>query len=34
MLLAASGTVLASGLEFLIVDEEGRILIDHPFAVA
>jgi hypothetical protein len=34
MLLAGSETVLASGLEFLVVDEEGRILIDHPFAVA
>jgi hypothetical protein len=34
MLLADSETVLASGLEFLVVDEEGRIVIDHPFAVA
>jgi hypothetical protein len=34
MLLADSETVLASGLEFLIVDEDGRILVDHPFAVA
>jgi hypothetical protein len=32
MLLADSETVLASGLEFLIVDGDGRILIDHPFA--
>ena len=34
MLLAGSETVLASGLEFLIVDDEGRILVDHPFAAA
>jgi hypothetical protein len=34
MLLADSETVLASGLEFLIVDDEGRILVDHPFAPA
>jgi hypothetical protein len=34
MLLAGSETVLASGLEFLIVDDEGRILFDHPFAPA
>ena len=34
MLLADSETVLAGGLEFLIVDDEGRILADHPFAVA
>ncbi len=34
MLLADSDTVLASGLEFLIVDEDGRILSDHPFAPA
>jgi hypothetical protein len=34
MLLADSETVLASGLEFLIVDDNGRILADHPFAVA
>ena len=32
MLLADSETVLAGGLEFLIVDDDGRILIDHPFA--
>ena len=32
MLLADSETVLAGGLEFLIVDDEGRILVDHPFA--
>jgi hypothetical protein len=32
MLLAESETVLASGLEFLIVDKDGRILVDHPFA--
>jgi hypothetical protein len=32
MLLADSETVLASGLEFLIVDDNGRILINHPFA--
>ncbi|HEY1863217.1 MAG TPA: hypothetical protein VGG77_05895 [Roseiarcus sp.] len=32
MLLADSETVLASGLEFLVVDDDGRILIDHPFA--
>ena len=34
MLLTDSETVLASGLEFLIVDDDGRILADHPFAVA
>ena len=34
MLLADSETVLASGLEFLIVDDDGRILVDHPFAPA
>ena len=34
MLLAGSEAVLASGLEFLIVDDEGRILVDHPFAPA
>jgi hypothetical protein len=34
MLLADSETVLASGIEFLIVDDDGRILVDHPFAVA
>ena len=34
MLLAESETVLASGLEFLIVDDDGRILVDHPFAAA
>ncbi len=34
MVLAASETVLASGLEFLIVDDDGRILVDHPFAAA
>ncbi len=34
MLLADSETVLASGLEFLIVDDYGRILVDHPFAPA
>jgi hypothetical protein len=34
MLLADSDAVLASGLEFLIVDDEGRILVDHPFAPA
>jgi hypothetical protein len=34
MLLAESETVLASGLEFLIVDDDGRILADHPFAMA
>jgi hypothetical protein len=34
MLLAGSETVLASGLEFLIVDDEGRILVDHPFVPA
>ena len=33
MLLADSETVLASGLEFLIVDDDGRILVDHPFAL-
>ena len=34
MLLAESETVLAGGLEFLIVDDDGRILADHPFALA
>jgi hypothetical protein len=34
MLLTESETVLASGLEFLVVDNDGRILIDHPFASA
>jgi hypothetical protein len=34
MLLAESETVLAGGLEFLIVDDDGRILADHPFAHA
>ena len=34
MLLADSETVLAGGLEFLIVDDDGRILADHPFALA
>ena len=34
MLLADSETVLAGGLEFLIVDDDGRILVDHPFAAA
>jgi hypothetical protein len=32
--LADSETVLAGGLEFLIVDDDGRILADHPFAPA
>ena len=34
MLLTDSETVLASGLEFLIVDDDGQILVDHPFAPA
>ncbi|MGB7973375.1 MAG: hypothetical protein WCF81_03265 [Roseiarcus sp.] len=34
MLLADSETVPAGGLEFLIVDDNGRILADHPFAPA
>ena len=34
MLLADSEIVLAGGLEFLIVDDDGRILVDHPFAPA
>jgi hypothetical protein len=34
MLAPDSETVLASGLEFLIVDDEGRILLDHPFVPA
>jgi hypothetical protein len=34
MLLAGSETVLASGLEFLIVNEDGSILVDHPFVPA
>jgi hypothetical protein len=29
-----SETVLESGLEFLIVDDEGRILVDHQFVPA
>jgi hypothetical protein len=32
LLLTDSEAVLASGLEFLIVDDDGRILVDHPFA--
>ena len=34
MMLGDGETVLASGLEFLIVDDDGRILVDHPFAPA
>ena len=34
MLPPDSETVLESGLEFLIVDDEGRILIDHQFVPA
>jgi hypothetical protein len=34
MVLTGSDAVLASGLEFLIVDDDGRILIDHPFVPA
>lgn len=34
MLPADSETVLRSGLEFLIVDDEGRILTDHQFVPA
>jgi hypothetical protein len=34
MVLAGSEMVLASGIEFLIVDDEGRIVADHPFAPA
>ena len=34
MVLAGSDAVLASGLEFLVVDDEGRILVDHPFVPA
>ena len=34
MLVADSETVLAGGLEFLIVDDDGLILADHPFALA
>ena len=34
MVLAGSETVLAGGIEFLIVDDEGRIVADHPFAPA
>ena len=34
MLLTDSETMLASGLEFLIVDDDGRILVDHPFVPA
>jgi hypothetical protein len=32
MLAPDSETVLASGLEFLIVDDEGRILVDHQLS--
>jgi hypothetical protein len=31
MLSANGDTVLARGLEFLIIDDEGRILIDYQF---
>jgi hypothetical protein len=34
MLAPDSENVLATGLEFLIVDDEGRILLDHPFVPA
>jgi hypothetical protein len=34
MLPPDSETVLKSGLEFLIVDDEGRILLDHQFVPA
>jgi hypothetical protein len=34
MLAPVSETVLASGLEFLVIDDEGRILIDHQFVPA
>jgi hypothetical protein len=34
MLAPESETVLASGLEFLIIDDEGRILLDHRFVPA
>ena len=34
MVLAGSDAVLASGLEFLVVDDEGRILVEHPFVPA
>ncbi len=34
MLAPDSETVLASGLEFLILDDEGRIFLDHPFVPA
>jgi len=34
MLPPDSETVLKSGLEFLVVDDEGRILIDHQFVPA
>jgi hypothetical protein len=33
MLPANSETVLATGMEFLIVNDEGRILIDYQFVV-
>ena len=34
MLLADSETVLGGGLDFLIVDDDGRIPANHPFAAA
>jgi hypothetical protein len=34
MLAPDSETVLAGRLKFLIVDDEGRILLDHPFVPA
>jgi hypothetical protein len=33
MLPAGDGAVLAAGLEFLILDEHGRILVDYQFIV-
>jgi hypothetical protein len=34
MLPPDSDAVLSSGIEFLVIDDEGRILIDHPFVPA
>jgi hypothetical protein len=33
-MIAADGKVLAVGLEFLVLDEQGRIAVDYQFIVA
>jgi hypothetical protein len=33
-MVAADGKVLAAGLEFLVLDEQGRIVVDYQFIVA